>query len=488
MTAKHDPEKYKDLKKVFDDNVKKILNYETRSLPAEKAELEVRVEEYKIDLINSYNDLVSYVDSIYASVDPTSKNRLKESVSNRKLRLLRALLVLSLTTDLPEGFTQIEFENLVQKDALAGGTDNSQIFVNLNSANVNNQNENSPSVASSRRSSVESVSQLNSNPNQDNNLNTAATEDTTDTDNMTLSLSDILNGIPDFSSKNYDDIKHFIAKADLIHALATTQQETVLSVIRAELVTANKLGNVSTSSWADIKKNINDKYRVSMSFETAQERLLSIKQSPKESLDEFANRVKSLLDALNAASYNANADVQTANQAMNENLAVRKFKQNIFDEKIRIMALSNSHSTLADAIAHATEKKEQLQSSNVTRDLPKTENKGEQNNKNGNNFNGKSNNGNNKKNNGKKREPCVHCGLDNHTSDRCYRKKKEEAAAKNENKAEKFANRARASKSMNVAAGAEEEITEAPANGMQLNQASAQNQTVQLRPYPYLNF
>lgn len=67
------------------------------------------------------------------------------------------------------------------------------------------------------------------------------------------------------------------------------------------------------------------------------------------------------------------------------------------------MALSADHSTLTDAIAHATEKREQLQSSNVARDMSKNEtkisnsNNGNSNNNN-NNANGNSN-GNGKRGN-----------------------------------------------------------------------------------------
>lgn len=82
---------------------------------------------------------------------------------------------------------------------------------------------------------------------------------------------------------------------------------------------------------------------------------------------------------------------------MNESLAIRKFKQNIHDREIRIMALTTEHTSLAEAIAHATEKKEQFQSSNLSKEESKPdsiENKSEK----------KSNgNGNGNKNGNKKR-------------------------------------------------------------------------------------
>lgn len=516
---KHDQEIYKKLKDSFDNVAKKICNYETRELPVDQQERQDRINEYKEELITAYNELITYVSQVYAGVNEKSKDVLKEAVGSRKLKILRALLVLGLTTDLPEQFGAIELNNIVDKDALAGGVDNSQIFVNVSktqaqakdTVNADNSGDSTQTgvgsskqnavptgsvdatPASSRRNSNESINSdksqtpptyTSNNPPDTTNQN----NNNSNTVNMALPLSDILNGIPDFSGRNYDEIKQFIAKADLIHKLASTQEETVLHVIRTKLVTANKLGNISGSTWTQIKKMITEKYRVSMSFETAQERLLSIKQAPKESLDEYANRIKILLDALNSASSNSNADVQAASQEMNESLAVRKFKQNIFDEKIRIMALSTDHTSLTEAIAHATEKKEQLQSSNVSREMQKNENKNEQNGKNGNGNGGNNNNGNNKKNGWKKREQCAHCKKTNHASDRCYFRPRDESASsgKNDNKTEKFANRASSSKNMNVAS-ADDEKVESSVNGLPLNQVSAQSQSIQMQPYRYLN-
>lgn len=108
-----------------------------------------------------------------------------------------------------------------------------------------------------------------------------------------------------------------------------------------------------------------------MTFETAQEKLLSIKQGPEENLSEYANRVKNLLEILNATTTNECVEIQSANRVMNECLAIRKFQQNIFDKNIQLMALSSSHNTLNDAISHAIEKQEQLNSSNVEQNLEK---------------------------------------------------------------------------------------------------------------------
>lgn len=364
------------------------------------------------------------------------------------------------------------------------------------SGNFNTQNSGVPveiTPANSRSSSIVSISgglnTLNQDASIDPTIDNSALVNSTEVAHQnpnemsTLSLSDILNGIPDFSSKSHDEIKQFIAKADMIHSLAAAQEQTVLMVIRAKLATANKLGNISTANWTVIKNTIREKYKASMSFETAQERLLSIKQGTKESLDDYANRIKHLLDALNSASSSSNPEVLEANRSMNEGLAVRKFKQNIFDEKIRIMALSTDHSSLSEAIAHASEKKEQLFSSNIARETHKAENKSEHSNKN-------SNNNKNTKNfdNNKKRDRCAHCKKSNHTTDNCFFKPKQESASntKTENRAERYQNKPRG-KNANVAVADGENIEET-VNGMPLNQASIQpQQPIQLQPYHYLN-
>lgn len=269
--------------------------------------------------------------------------------------------------------------------------ESSQINNTVSKANTSNDEESANKIPDQENS--QTLSQPTTSGSQTENLSAQIDNSDTDDENhtpknqqrsldsdiyentetMTLSLSDILNGIPDFSSKNHDEIKNFIAKADMIHTLATGQTETVLTVIRAKLVTANKLGDISASSWPQIKTSIQTKYRTTVSFEVAQERLLAIKQGPKESLDDYSNRAKQLLEALNSTTTDENAAIQSSNRVMNESLAIRKFEQNIFDEKIRLLALSSEHTSLPDAIAHACEKREQINSSNVTKEMVKTE-------------------------------------------------------------------------------------------------------------------
>lgn len=310
---------------------------------------------------------------------------------------------------------------------------------------------------------------------------------------MPLTLSDILGGIPDFSSKSQDDINKFISQGDLLNKLAPAQATEILEVIRTKLVNAHKLGNISEQSWTDIKAKIREKYKVTMSYETAQERLLSIKQTANETLDAYADRVRKLLAALNAASTNANAGVQEAQWQMNEQLATRKFKQNICDEKIRLLALGADHTTLTDAIAHAVQKQEQIKSSNVTKDENKQASQNQNRNSNNNSNNNKNGSGKyNKKNgNGKGNwkktwinyPPCDHCQLTNHASDKCRHKDKKNDSEAQNDKPQKFSNSARARKGANSAQIADENED----GDEQTASTSSANNSFRLKPYSSRN-
>lgn len=85
MSEKHDQVKYSGLKKIFDDCVKKILNYETRKLPADVLEKKERTKEYTKEMIESYNEFVSFVDRVYANVNEKSQTNLsKQKIKNIK--------------------------------------------------------------------------------------------------------------------------------------------------------------------------------------------------------------------------------------------------------------------------------------------------------------------------------------------------------------------------------------------------------------------
>lgn len=82
--------------------------------------------------------------------------------------------------------------------------------------------------------------------------------------------------------------------------------------------------------------------------------------------------MKKLLDIMNTESTDTNVAIQDAKSKMNEKLAIRKFKQNLFENNVRMMALSVNHSDLYEAISFANEKSEEMRMSNIRQEQPKT--------------------------------------------------------------------------------------------------------------------
>lgn len=539
-------EKYDALKKTFDNVKKKIFNYHKRELPTDVEERTERINLYKVELVSAYNDFVEYIETFFLTFDTKSKASVREKVSSFKQDILRAVTILDLFVDLPNDFEQINLESVIDlKDAQHRQTEDdvrTNIFVRANTPTISGnsdahgdsaQGETQAAPADNRGAakfpsteiSKESQGQFESNSentghsaeksqeipgevlngqesldsfgidkndtghlpgNSHENLSAGRMGETPNTI-MALSVSDILNGIKEFSSQNQDEIRQFIANVDMIHSLAINQRDAVMAVVRARLTNAHKLGDISEKQWAEIKPLILEKYRTQVSFETAQERLLSIRQGPKETIETYADRVKKLLDTLNGATTSTQAAVQAANRAMNESLAVRKFKQNIFDEKIRIMALSAEHTSLYEAVSHAAQKREQLNSSNI---VVGKEPNGRPAKTNNNNTNGNKNNNNNGNNNGpnKKREPCSHCNKNNHSSDRCFLKDKEQGPSRNDaNKQEKFANRANRKNANSAATARQAESDEDDEPEMASNSFSLHDGKLQVRPY-HLNY
>lgn len=312
---------------------------------------------------------------------------------------------------------------------------------------------------------------------------------------MALTPGDLLNGIPDFDPKSQDSVKMFVAKVDLMNTLASNMVETILTIARAKLITANKLSSVNDKTWTQIKTDIQTKYRTQISFEVAQEKLLSLQQGQKETHEAYANRVRSLLDALNNATVNDNADIQNSNRSLNESLAIRKYKQNIFDRELRGIALSVDHTNLSDAIAHATSKYEQLNASNVVHQ-PQAEKKDSSCNASNKNSNGNASaNHQNKQSHGRfnknKQEynknktgapQCTHCKKTNHTSDQCWFRPGGPGINKNNN------NEQSQTKSSNTAAAVPQPSTQSEplATTSSVAQTQQQMQTMTLQPYHFL--
>lgn len=503
-TAKFQQSTYNTLKKELTDALKKIGNYETsRDLPSEPATREERIRTYTREVTGYYNNFLSYINLFYNTFELQSKFRLNEEVEKLKLKARKALNILKLDIELPESLEKFDINTIRELDSINTNTqktagasslltvqnqENSDLDDNFDSQQNSGSQENITLVGDSTLQSQqqqiipdppENRSHLNNNNTQNNNNQNLAMAQ--------LTPGDILTGIPDFDPKSQDNVKKFIAQVDLMHVLAPNSGEIILAIARAKLITANKLSSIDDKTWAQIKTDIQSKYRMQMSYEMAQEKLLSVQQGPKEGHDAYAKKVRELLDALNAATTNDDANIQKSNRDWNENLAVRKFKQNIYDKELRTMAITAEHTTLAEAIAHASTKFEQLQASNVSKgeqDKKNTERKepeGEKQNKNTHKqsnfkYNKNKNEYQNKSKNNSSQ--CTYCKKLNHQSDQCFFRPGGPGANKsNENE----------SKSSNIAAAVAQPTGQPEATATTSSTLPMQSNSINLQPYHYLN-
>lgn len=105
---------YNQLKDKFELVTKKIFNYENRSLPSDLTERENRINQYKAEIVEVYNNLVEYIALFYNKCTPETKARFRERVTGSKSKVLRALTAIDLELNLPENFDLIDINKIVK--------------------------------------------------------------------------------------------------------------------------------------------------------------------------------------------------------------------------------------------------------------------------------------------------------------------------------------------------------------------------------------
>lgn len=139
-------EEYDKYKRDFDLVIKKILNYETRSLPTESDKRDERIVQYKCELVAVYNALIKYIGTFFNTFDHESKTALRGKIGNWKLSVLRALAILGLSVDLPENFELIDIEKIISADQIETLNDSatgSTVFLSGENLNRNTVESNS---------------------------------------------------------------------------------------------------------------------------------------------------------------------------------------------------------------------------------------------------------------------------------------------------------------------------------------------------------
>lgn len=463
----------------------------------QRTQREDRINEYQTELVGNYNNYLTYVQLFYTTFDLNSQFKINETIEILKIKVKNSFKILNLDIVLPQKFEKINI-NTIKPLELDSNNINDTASASSSTQNIQEGGENQNNIDLDPISEIqddiivqEVQQQISTDPlevpiisNNTHNIPENISQE------MALTPGDILKGIPDFDPKSQDSIKVFIAQVDLMYVLAPTGADTILAIAKAELVTANKLSTVTDKTWAQIKADIKLKYKTQMTFEVAQEKMLSLQQGQKETHETYANRVRSLLDALNSTTIHDNADIKSSNRAMNENLGIRKYKQNIFDRELRGMALSADHSNLSDAIAHASSKYKQLIASNLhkkdqdKKEVEKKELEGEKSNKNtykNTNFKYNKNKTEYQNKNKNNSTQCTHCKKDNHRSDQCFFRPGGPGKSIYNNQEQTQ------TKSSNTAAAVAQPTNSNETIATTSSVASQQAQTAILQPYHYLN-
>lgn len=292
---------------------------------------------------------------IVDSLDKQKKINIARQKSEELIKLVDDIVELGLLPNDLESDT--ENENIIPNNENGQTLDNQ---INTNTIDTQILNENQADIQEHSNPKNQTVEVLNLRQDNLNNL-----EENFNEDEMALSIPNILEGIKEFSSKTNEDVKQFIANGDLYTQLASDDlKPTVLLTIKTRLVSVSKLGDVSGLTWTQIKARIHEKFKTGMSFEAAQEKLIMICQKPNESIEAYGGRVRTLLETLNNT-LERNEAFESC-QKMNESLAIRKFKQNLINEKLRMMALSIDHASLYQAMTFVIEKEDLIKTSNAT--------------------------------------------------------------------------------------------------------------------------
>lgn len=89
------PEKYIEKVNLFDKVCKRVEVFETQSrqLPTDK----VKLNEYKTDIANTYNDLLSYICDFYSNAKSENQSTFKERIEKSIRRIKRSFNILNLT-------------------------------------------------------------------------------------------------------------------------------------------------------------------------------------------------------------------------------------------------------------------------------------------------------------------------------------------------------------------------------------------------------
>lgn len=176
-----------------------------------------------------------------------------------------------------------------------------------------------------------------------------------------IEIKDVITAIPVFSGDR-KDLDAFINTCDLyVELIAEANQTNLLKIIKTKIIgeALAKISPINTlNSWENIKTRLREKIIKKISIDFAREDLNNVTQGKEESMEQYGNKIRKKLKALNEAIKDItenDAEIQVLRR-MNEKHAISKFEQNIKENHLRILVSAAAKDSLDDCITFAIQK------------------------------------------------------------------------------------------------------------------------------------
>lgn len=230
---------------------------------------------------------------------------------------------------------------------------------------------------------------------------------------MAFTLDSCLKIIPDFSG-NRSELHKFLSCCEIVVNSTKPEDHPVfLNIVKTKLsgLAYNLIKYKTFASWTELKKCLLEQFSDSRSIAQLQSDLINARQSPKESVRAFGNRIERLLYELNDACI-LSEGIASKNLIgnLNEKIAFSSFVEGLVAD-LRIIIKASNFKTLSSAVDAAVNE-ERMQNSRSNQN---------KNSKPQNAFSNKTNN--NSSNNNYQTSNCSYCNRKGHKTSDCFFKR-----------------------------------------------------------------
>lgn len=191
-----------------------------------------------------------------------------------------------------------------------------------------------------------------------------------------LSLADVNSLVPEFNG-NPRALNNFIACGNVLFSTARSNNEkkVFLEVVKTKLRGAafELMQYKVCTQWEDLVQELKSNFKDEKSRSAIQGEIMISRQTGRETVKEFGERIAQLLTSLNAATYSLVEDptIREYLVAENNSLATQAFEDGIQDHNLRLLVKAHGGKDLRKTIAYATEHAARLRRDNPSMSAPK---------------------------------------------------------------------------------------------------------------------